>query len=169
MQQGSKSRSQWFSGHFHFGKYVDSMMQSRVTALATRSSEQQLLYGADEDLVRANIIFQDKTCQKYILTAMEHYAKALKLDSKHVYQALPRLLSLWFDFTSIQKDKIISDSNVAGSLSMNVLLGEYILELRCAALVRCLSLLTLFFCAIIIVKNTYPVTKMTQTLVWRTI
>ena len=147
MQQGSKSPLNVFSGHFHFGKYVDSIMQSRVTALATRSSEQQLLYGVDEDLVRTNIIFRDKTCQKYILTAMEHYAKALKLDSKHVYQALPRLLSLWFDFTSIQKDKIIPGSNAVRSLPMNDLLGEYNLELLCPALVRCVPLLTLF-CAI---------------------
>lgn len=31
---------------------------------------------------------------------MEQYISALKYSSKHVYQALPRLLSLWFDFTA---------------------------------------------------------------------
>jgi hypothetical protein len=42
--------------------------------------------------------------------AIEHHTKALSLDSKHVYQALPRLLSLWFDFTSIiAKEQIISE------------------------------------------------------------
>jgi hypothetical protein len=36
---------------------------------------------------------------------MKHYSLALSLDLKHVYQALPRLLSLWFDFTSIKAEK----------------------------------------------------------------
>ena len=33
---------------------------------------------------------------------MKHYATSLSLDVKHVYQSLPRLLSLWFDFTSMK-------------------------------------------------------------------
>lgn len=76
-------------------------MQSRLTILASRSS-----FGVGEDLVRANIIVRDKTSQKYILLAMKHYATALNLDTKYVYQALPRLLSLWFDFVSIRPDHI---------------------------------------------------------------
>lgn len=31
---------------------------------------------------------------------MEHYAGALQQSSKHVYHALPRLLSLWFELTA---------------------------------------------------------------------
>lgn len=37
---------------------------------------------------------------KYLLMAIEQYINALRFNSKHVYQALPRLLSLWFDFSS---------------------------------------------------------------------
>lgn len=43
----------------------------------------------------------DKACQRYILLAIKHYVEALVIDIRHVYQALPRLLSLWFEFTSI--------------------------------------------------------------------
>ena len=32
---------------------------------------------------------------------MKQYIEALKLGEKHVYIALPRLLSLWFEFTGI--------------------------------------------------------------------
>jgi hypothetical protein len=77
-------------------------MQSRVTAWASRSSS----FVVEEDMVRASVIFRDTTSQKYILLAMSHYATALKLDAKHVYQALPRLLSLWFDFASIRQDRV---------------------------------------------------------------
>jgi serine/threonine-protein kinase ATR len=120
-----------FSGHFQFGKYVDSVMQSRVVALASRSSQQQQqLLGVEEDLIRAHTIFRDKTCQKYVLMAMNHYATALKLDSKHVYQALPRLLSLWFDFTSIQGDKMSSDKSTSDA-SISDPVSEYCVPTRC--------------------------------------
>jgi hypothetical protein len=94
-----------FLGHFHFGKYVDSVMQSRVTAMASRRFDQESLLGVDENVLRTKVTILDKTCQKYILLAMTHYATALKLDSKHVYQALPRLLSLWFEINSIRHDQ----------------------------------------------------------------
>ena len=97
-------------GHFYFGKYIDSVMRSRATAIAIRFPENRLL-GSDEDLMRARIIGLDKTCQKFILMAMNHYAIALKLDTKHVYQALPRLLSLWFEFTSIGKEHTSVDAS----------------------------------------------------------
>lgn len=69
--------------------------------------DEKVLHGVDEDLVRTSVIYLDAVCQGYILSAMRHYAIALKLDSKHVYQALPRLLSLWFDFASIDPAKQI--------------------------------------------------------------
>ena len=95
-------------GHFHFGKYIDSVMQSRVTALGSRSFKEKLR-GIDEDMIWNNVIFRDRTSQDYILLAMKHYTTGLKIDTKHVYQALPRLLSLWFDFVSIQQGHIRVD------------------------------------------------------------
>lgn len=74
----------------------------------------------DEDVHRANTIFRDKTCQEYTILAMKHYSESLKLSLKHVYQALPRLLALWFEFTAI-RDSIAgihgtdSDKGAGGS------------------------------------------------------
>ena len=92
------------------------MMQSRVIALASEYFDEKVLHGVDEDLVRTSVIYRDAVCQEYILSAMKHYAIALRLDSKHVYQALPRLLSLWFDFASIDPSKQIvpEDFNPSG-------------------------------------------------------
>ena len=87
-------------------------MKSRLKVLA-RKVPGMLGLGSDEDQVRSNIICVDEPSQKYILAAVRHYAEALTLDSKHVYQALPRLLSLWFEFTSIQKGAA-SESNSKG-------------------------------------------------------
>ena len=76
-------------------------MESRVKALATAKN----YFGNDEDLIKTEIISQDTACQNYIHQAIMQYASALKVGSKHVYEALPRLLSLWFDFTLIGKDQ----------------------------------------------------------------
>jgi hypothetical protein len=59
--------------------------------------------GADDDHLRNHIVSRDKACIRYVVLAIKHYAEALILDVKHVYQVLPRLLSLWFDFTGIGK------------------------------------------------------------------
>jgi serine/threonine-protein kinase ATR len=87
-------------------------MQSRITALISRSS-QQFSAGMDEDAQRCAVISRDSACQQYVLNAMQHYAKALALDSKHVYLALPRLLSLWFEFTAMTGKEGDLDSNTS--------------------------------------------------------
>lgn len=68
----------------------------------TRFFEKDSPHGMGEDQVRFNALYRDNICHQYILLAIEHYATTLRLDMKHVYQALPRLLSLWFDFVSVQ-------------------------------------------------------------------
>jgi len=54
---------------------------------------------------------RDKACQRYLQLAIHHYAVSLQLEVKHVYQALPRLLSLWFDFTAITFDFTVTSTN----------------------------------------------------------
>lgn len=75
-------------GHFHYAKYIDSVLRTRVMELEKRSIER--FSGSDEDFLRSRVISNDRTCQKYLLVAMKHYAHALSLDMKHLYQALPR-------------------------------------------------------------------------------
>jgi hypothetical protein len=55
-----------------------------------------------EDVARFTVFYKDRQCQQYVLLAIENYAECLYLDLKHVYQALPKLLSLWFDFVSAE-------------------------------------------------------------------
>lgn len=64
--------------------------------------------GITDEKLRNLIVSKDKACIRYVVLAVKHYAEALVLDVKHVYQALPRLLSLWFDFTSIPSQKSTS-------------------------------------------------------------
>jgi hypothetical protein len=86
-----------YTGHFHFARYLNSLVSRRFDKESTEFTE--------DGPMNSEAICRDKSTQKFILLAIEHYSAALKLDLKHVYQALPRLLSLWFDFVSIHPDK----------------------------------------------------------------
>eukprot|EP00934_Nitzschia_sp_Nitz4_P002344 Nitzschia sp. Nitz4//scaffold9_size221794//64787//75082//NITZ4_001337-RA/size221794-augustus-gene-0.161-mRNA-1//-1//CDS//3329560974//2344//frame0 len=96
----------WEKGHFQFGKYVDTLLQSRMTGLGNKLvASKELQLGIDEDEMRSEVLWRDKVCQKYAILAMQQYAASLKIDVKHVYQALPRVLSLWFDLVSVNTSK----------------------------------------------------------------
>ena len=90
----------FIKGHLQFSKYLDSIVQSRAFALA--KSQPQTIEKASTSL--AESIIRDGACQKYILLAMKQYSQTLQLSSAPliVAQALPRLLSLWFELLSIQ-------------------------------------------------------------------
>jgi hypothetical protein len=98
----------FLSGHFHFARYIDSLLQSRILALQRRESAQFL--GTDDELQRSHTIARDKTSMMFIGLSVKHYAESVILDVKRVYQALPRLLSLWFEFTAVQCDAPSSKS-----------------------------------------------------------
>jgi hypothetical protein len=104
------------TGHFQFAKYIDSLLQSRILALQGKIPDHITVN--TEEKIRNHIVSRDKACLRYVVLAVNHYAEALVLDIKHVHQALPRLLSLWFDFTSIpskSKVKAVHSSGIANS------------------------------------------------------
>ncbi len=88
------------SAHYKYAKYLDSVVESRISVVATRTDGGS----ADDETARARIIKREKSCHKYILEAIKEYGEASRLSQKHVFQALPRLLTLWFDFTAIEGD-----------------------------------------------------------------
>lgn len=84
-------------GFFQHAKFVHTMLESRANLLLQRLPVGHSI--ADEERLRC--FMTDRICQRNVKLAMQSYSHALSLDTKHVYQALPRLLSLWFDLTSI--------------------------------------------------------------------
>ncbi len=55
---------------------------------------------------RPKIIATDPMSQKYLMEVIKEYGEALKFSQKHVFQALPRLLTLWTDFTGIDSSEL---------------------------------------------------------------
>jgi hypothetical protein len=98
------------TGHFEFAKFVDSVLQSRIATLQGRVLDDSSLIDDDDDNRRNQIIAGDRTCQSYIILCIQHYAETLRIVVKlhrYVYQALPRLLSLWFDFCSVKPNSVL--------------------------------------------------------------
>lgn len=79
-----------------YAKYLDSVLESRINILASSRGE-----NADDEISRGSIMKSDKVCRKYLISTIQQYIESLKLGQDHVFQALPRMLTLWFDFTAI--------------------------------------------------------------------
>jgi serine/threonine-protein kinase ATR len=91
-------RPKWEKSHFEFGKYLDSLLEARIFGVAQHEG-----WSAEDASVRQYALSEDMNCQNYLHMAMEQYLEALKASDKHVYQALPRVLSLWFEYTSVER------------------------------------------------------------------
>jgi hypothetical protein len=76
---------------------MDSLFESRISAKCSERSR----HGLESNANRVGCICSDDICQGYLLDAVNHYGLALQLGQKHVYQALPRLLAMWLEFTAI--------------------------------------------------------------------
>lgn len=83
--------------HFSFAKYLDSVFIHRAKA---QSKADDLK--VDNDLLRMEALKVDEGCQKLLLDTVQEYTMALQFNQKHVFLCLPRLLTLWFEFTSIE-------------------------------------------------------------------
>lgn len=70
-----------------------------------------MVHGAGTSSNRASAIGSDETCQRLLLDSVNHYGIALQLGQKHVYQALPRLLQMWLEFTQISGSSETKDQS----------------------------------------------------------
>ncbi|GMH94147.1 hypothetical protein TL16_g12821, partial [Triparma laevis f. inornata] len=92
----------WEKSHFYMARYCDGLCEKRLDAKAAKRGEEEEGSGMGEKERRMAILKEDTTCHKYLKTAVYEYFKALAMGDKHMYQAMPRLLTLWFDFCEIE-------------------------------------------------------------------
>ena len=94
-------RPKWEKSHFLFARYLDSVFETKVTSLIENQRSKQ---GIDEDSLREWAIGSDCKCRGYLLDAMQSYLRALSFGDKHLLQAMPRLLTIWFDLTAVKEE-----------------------------------------------------------------
>jgi hypothetical protein len=84
--------------HFTYAKFLDLLFETRISTYKAISAD--IIRNAHER--RAEAIRSIQECQECLLGSIQHYGMALKLGQKHVYQALPRLLAMWLEFTALE-------------------------------------------------------------------
>jgi hypothetical protein len=94
----SYHRTSLSTAHFHFGKYLDTLYENSIVKNTVQSDH-------DSNASRANAIASDEKSQRLLIEAINHYGTALQLGQKHVFQALPRLLAMWTEFTAIMPEQ----------------------------------------------------------------
>eukprot|EP00804_Cyclotella_cryptica_P008905 CCRYP_012021-RA/>CCRYP_012021-RA protein AED:0.02 eAED:0.02 QI:94/1/1/1/0.87/0.88/9/625/3358 len=104
----------WERAHFYFGKYLDMLHESFIAKCIGQS-----WHGVDTNANRANAIGSNEQCQRLLIDSVNHYGVALQLGQKHVYQALPRLLAMWLEFTAITESKQSNGEDGARNIGEN--------------------------------------------------
>ena len=94
---------QWEKSYFSLAKYYDDLYLDAKR----REEESGVQHGGAESATamfraaqRTRLAMQDDKVDwwTYQADAMLHYAKALRKGHKYLFQSMPRLLTLWFDF-----------------------------------------------------------------------
>ncbi|KAL2643558.1 hypothetical protein R1flu_011145 [Riccia fluitans] len=85
----------WEKGYFFMAKYFDDLL------VDARKRQEELQDGRSDPVVqRRHITVDDKHWWTYLPEVILFYAKGLHKGHRHLFQAMPRLLTLWFEFGS---------------------------------------------------------------------
>jgi serine/threonine-protein kinase ATR len=88
----------WEEAAFELGQYYHTLLDLlRKELVAQRTSSIPSSSSADQH----NTEVYDEKYLSYSLSALEAYLKTVAFGNKHLMQALPRLLTLWFSITGI--------------------------------------------------------------------
>ncbi|KAF9601547.1 hypothetical protein IFM89_020375 [Coptis chinensis] len=82
----------WEKAYFYMAKYCDDLLVD-----ARKRQDENL--GPGSRLTTTNAV--EKAWWSYLSDALLYYSKGLQRGHKNLFQALPRLLTLWFDFGSV--------------------------------------------------------------------
>lgn len=112
----------WEKGYFYMAKYCDEVLadarkrQEENFELDPRTIPSTSAIGVSADSV------SEKRWWSHVPDVLLFYAKGLHRGHKNLFQALPRLLTLWFDFGSFYERSGTSSKdlkNVHGKVSIN--------------------------------------------------
>ncbi|XP_023529566.1 serine/threonine-protein kinase ATR [Cucurbita pepo subsp. pepo] len=100
----------WEKGYFFMARYCDELL-----ADARKRQEESIEQGprkvsSSSAAIGSSNMSNEKPWWSYVPDVLLFYAKGLHRGHKNLFQALPRLLTLWFDFGSIYQ-RVGSSSN----------------------------------------------------------
>ncbi|XP_015941840.1 serine/threonine-protein kinase ATR [Arachis duranensis] len=86
----------WEKGYFYIAKYCDEVLGD-----ARKRQEENIELGPRRVSSKAATVGGEMSWWSYLPDVLLFYAKGLHRGHKNLFQALPRLLTLWFDFGSM--------------------------------------------------------------------
>ncbi|OWM80452.1 serine/threonine-protein kinase ATR isoform X2 [Punica granatum] len=116
----------WEKGYFYVAKYFEELLADARKRQEETSERGPRVLASSSVTAVSTTLGNDKSWWYYLPDVLLFYAKGLHRGHRNLFQALPRLLTLWFDFGSFyQKNGSSSDrdlKNIHGKV-MNVMKG----------------------------------------------
>ncbi|KAK4477252.1 hypothetical protein RD792_016466 [Penstemon davidsonii] len=91
----------WEKGYFYMAKYIDEVLVDARKRQEESTEPSLRVMPSNLALVASTNVNTERRWWTYLPDVLLFYAKGLHRGHKNLFQALPRLLTLWFDFGSI--------------------------------------------------------------------
>lgn len=91
----------WEKGYFYMAKYCDEVLVDARKRQEDNSEQSPRATPSNLSLVASTNASAERRWWTYLPDVLLFYAKGLHRGHKNLFQALPRLLTLWFEFGSI--------------------------------------------------------------------
>lgn len=103
----------WEKGYFYVAKYFEELLADARKRQEESSECKPMVLASSSMTTVPTSIVNDKNWWYYLPDVLLFYARGLHRGHKHLFQALPRLLTLWFDFGSFyQKNSPSSNKDL---------------------------------------------------------
>ncbi|KAL0383895.1 UNVERIFIED_CONTAM: Serine/threonine-protein kinase ATR [Sesamum radiatum] len=90
----------WEKGYFYMAKYCDEVLVDARKRQEDSTEQSVRVIPSNLALVASTSVNSERRWWTYLPDVLLFYAKGLHRGHKNLFQALPRLLTLWFDFGS---------------------------------------------------------------------
>ncbi|GAA0146257.1 non-receptor serine/threonine protein kinase [Lithospermum erythrorhizon] len=110
---------QWEKGYFYMAKYCDELLVDARKRQEGSADHCSRPYQSNSSLATSASLNSEKHWWYHLPDVLLFYAKGLHRGHKNLFQALPRLLTLWFDFGSMYQ-RNNSSSNITKKSSMKM-------------------------------------------------
>ncbi|KAK4437595.1 Serine/threonine-protein kinase ATR [Sesamum alatum] len=90
----------WEKGYFYMAKYCDEVLADARKRQEDSTEQSVRVIPSNLALVASTSVNSERRWWTYLPDVLLFYAKGLHRGHKNLFQALPRLLTLWFDFGS---------------------------------------------------------------------
>lgn len=91
----------WEKGYFYMAKYCDEVLVDARKRQEDSTEQSVRAMPSNLALLASTNVNSEQSWWTYLPDVLLFYAKGLHRGHKNLFQALPRLLTLWFDFGSI--------------------------------------------------------------------